>query len=158
MGYLLTTSIKSRFSSPSWIVVDEISPGARFLLAPLTRTKLQQIARTFSICQECGGSGMVVLREQGEGMTAERAKEVCPRCKGRPGASWIDLDVRRHIIRDLVHNWENLRAVDPETGEAELIEFSEEVRDALCETAAFDILFEKATQLAVRREEESGKA
>jgi hypothetical protein len=58
----------------------------------------------------------------------------------------------------MVHNWEGLKAVDPDTQEETAVEYSDDVRDALAETAAFDVLFEKAIQLAVKREEQAGKA
>jgi hypothetical protein len=159
MGTLLTTAIISRFSKPVWVEVPEVCAGAKFLLLPITRTKLQQLARKFNICQECGGSGLVSLREQSQNgeVVAERGREVCPRCKGRSANSWGDYEVRLHIVRDMVHNWEGLKAVDPDTQEETVVEYSDEVRDALAETAAFDVLFEKAIQLAVKREEQAGK-
>lgn len=153
----LTTAIKSRFSEPAWVPVDRINHGARFLLKPITRSKLREWSRKFGICQECGGAGVIVLRS-GSGDTAEeKAREVCPRCKGRTGASWVDSDVRLAIIREICHGFEGVKVVDPATGKVEDIEYSEEIRDALIETVAFDILFEEAMNLAVRREEQEGK-
>lgn len=153
----LTTAIKSRFSEPSWVTIDRVNPGARFLLKPITRSKLREWSRKFGICQECGGSGTIVLRGGSGDTVEERARELCPRCKGRNGASWIDSDVRLAIIRDICHGFDGVLAVDPATGKAEPVEYTEEIRDALIETAVFDVLFEEAMNLAVRREEEEGK-
>lgn len=154
----LTTAIKSRFSEPSWVEVPKVNPGARFLLKPITRSKLREWSRKFGICQECGGSGTVVLRSVSGESTEERGREICPRCKGRNGASWVDNDVRLAIIREICHGFDGVLAVDPSTGKTESVEYSDEIRDALIETVVFDILFEEAMNLAVRREEQEGKA
>lgn len=153
----LTTAIRSRFSEPTWVEVSKINPGARFLLKPITRSKLREWSRKFGICQECGGAGTIVLRYSAQDVTEEKAREICPRCKGRSGSSWLDNDVRLAIIREICLGFEGVQAIDPTTGKTETIEYSEDVRDALIETAAFDVLFEEAMSLAVRREEQEGK-
>lgn len=144
----LTTLVKSRFSNPVWVKAPKINEGAEVHIMPITRRTMQEWAAKLGICSECGGRN-VVVSPLGELVT-------CPRCGGKAKRGWTDPEVRNTIIKGL-RGWRGVKARDIETGEILDLEYSDDVRDAIADTPAFEVVFELATSLAGELERTEAK-
>jgi len=140
---ILTDLFLTDSAEPIEVEVPEF--GCKFTLVPIRQSDRERWQKQFRMCPACGGVGF---------FPGDKRLLACHKCKGNPGPSLADRDIRFAVLKEVVQGWSGLVT---DTGKE--VPFSEGVLAKFsAEYEYFNILLNAAAALVKKVEQDEGEA